>query len=127
MGALYAVGIGLILQSPGLYTAFGFPGVHFGFGFILFSILIQPISLLLGIPLNALSRRAEYKADAFAAKHADSGWMIAALKALARENLVNLSPHPLSVRLYYSHPTMSDRIGALTQETDLKRATTWKK
>ncbi|HBG01415.1 MAG TPA: hypothetical protein DDW87_07580, partial [Firmicutes bacterium] len=91
MGALYAVGIGLILQSPGLYTAFGFPGVHFGFGFILFSILIQPISLLLGIPLNALSRRAEYKADAFAAKHADSGWMIAALKALARENLVNLS------------------------------------
>ena len=111
--ALYAVGIGLILQSPDLFTAFGFHGVHFGFGVVLFSILLEPISILLGIPLNLLSRQAEYKADAFASEQTDASWMISALKVLARENLVNLNPHPLSVRLYYSHPTMSDRIGAL--------------
>ena len=111
--ALYAVGIGLILQTPGFFTAFGFPGVHFGFGFILFSILLEPISLLLGIPLNMLSRQDEYNADAFASEQTDARWMISALKALSRENLVNLNPHPLSVRLYYSHPPMSDRIGAL--------------
>jgi STE24 endopeptidase len=39
--------------------------------------------------------------------------MISALNALARENLVNLNPHPWFVRLYYSHPPMSDRLRAL--------------
>lgn len=111
--ALYATGIGLVLQTPSLFTAFGFPGIHFGFGFILLSILLEPISLLLGIPLNVLSRQAEYKADAFAAEQTDASWMISALKVLSRENLANLNPHPLAVRLYYSHPPMSDRIGAL--------------
>lgn len=111
--ALYAAGIGLVLQAPLLFTAFGFAGVHFGFGFVLFSILLEPISLLLGIPLNLLSRQAEYKADAFAAEQTDAAWMISALKALSRENLANLNPHPLAVRLHYSHPPMSDRIGAL--------------
>ncbi|HKM42800.1 MAG TPA: M48 family metallopeptidase [Limnochordia bacterium] len=110
---LYAVGIGLVLQAPALYTAFGFSGVHFGFATILFSILLEPISLLLGIPLNLLSRKAEYKADAFASEHTDASWLASALKTLSRENLSNLNPHPLSVRLYYSHPPMSDRIGAL--------------
>ena len=111
--AFYAVGIGLVLQAPAFYTAFGFTGVHFGFATILFSILLDPISLLLGIPLNLLSRKAEYQADAFASEQTDPRWMISALKTLSRENLANLNPHPLSVRLYYSHPPMSDRIGAL--------------
>lgn len=113
--ALYAAAIGLILQSPGLYVAFGFSGVHFGFGVILFSILLEPISLLLGIPFNLLSRRAEFKADAFAAEQTDPAWMISALKALARENLVNLNPHPLAVLLYYSHPPVSERIAAIAE------------
>lgn len=111
--ALYAAGIGLILQSPSLFWAFGFSGVHFGFSVILFSILFEPISLLLGIPLNLLSRKAEYKADEFASRHTKAGWMSSALKVLSRENLVNLNPHPLSVLLYYSHPSMNDRIKAL--------------
>lgn len=111
--AVYALGIGLILQTPALFKGFGFSGIHFGFSFILFSILAEPISLLIGIPLNLLSRRAEYKADAFAAKYTNANWLAAALKTLSRENLSNLNPHPVAVRLYYSHPPMSDRIGAL--------------
>lgn len=111
--ALYAAGIGLILQSPGLFTAFGLSGVHFGFSVILFSILFEPISLLLSVPLSLFSRQAEYKADAFAAKHTRAAWLVSALKVLARENLVNLNPHPFFVLLYYSHPTMHERIQAL--------------
>ena len=110
---LFAVGIGFVLQVPAFYTAFGFSDVHFGFATILFSILLEPISLLLGIPLNLLSRQAEYKADAFAAEQTDRKWLISALKTLSRENLANLNPHPLSVHLYYSHPPMGERIGAL--------------
>lgn len=112
MMAFVAAGIGLILQSPGLYLAFGFSGVHFGCGLILFSILLEPVALLLGVPFNLLSRKAEFKADAFAAEQTDAVWMVSALKALARENLVNLNPHPLAVLLYYSHPPISERIAA---------------
>lgn len=117
MMALYAVGIGLVLQSPNLFAAFGFPAIHFGFSIILFSIFMEPISLFSRIPLNLLSRKAEYKADAFASKHTDARWMISALKVLSRENLVNLNPHPLSVLLYYSHPAMNERITALRHTT----------
>lgn len=111
--AVFAVGIGFILKASALYTAFGFDGVDFGFGVILFSVMLEPISLLIGVPLNFLSRQAEYKADAFASEHTDASWLIEALKTIARENLSNLNPHPLAVRLYYSHPPMSERIGAL--------------
>lgn len=111
--ALYALGIGLVLQNPSLFTVFGLSGVHFGFSMILFSILFEPVSLLLGVPLNMVSRASEYRADRFSAKHTDPSWMISALKVLSRENLVNLNPHPLAVLLYYSHPPMNDRIQAL--------------
>ncbi len=111
--ALYALLIGFIFQSDALATAFGLSGVHFGFGLVLFSILISPINLLLGIPLSYLSRKAEYKADDFAQKLTNPEHMISALKVLAREVLVNLNPHPLYVLLYYSHPPMKERIQAL--------------
>lgn len=110
---LYAASIGFILQAPTLFTAFGLSGVHFGFAIILFMILFEPIELLLGLPLNALSRKAEYKADAFSSKQTDAKHMISALKVLSREDLVNLTPHPLTVLLYYSHPPMNERIEAL--------------
>lgn len=111
--SLYALGIGLILQSTELATAFGLSGVHFGFAMILFVILFEPIQLVLGIPLSYLSRRAEFKADAFAKSQTSGEHMISALKVLAKEDLVNLNPHPLTILLYYSHPPMKERIEAI--------------
>jgi len=111
--ALYAAVIAVILQSDPLAQAFGLTGVHFGFALVLFFILISPINLLLSVPTNYLSRRAEYRADAFSAEHVDKQQMIGALKVLVKENFANLNPHPLAVWLHYSHPTMADRLGAL--------------
>lgn len=113
LGVLFAGGIGLILESSALFTAFGFSGVHFGFSLILFSVFFQPLTLALGIPMNIMIRRREYKADRFAAKLTDNKWLISALKVLARENLANLNPHPLAVLLYHSHPPLNERIKAL--------------
>ena len=93
--------------------AFGFTDVHLGFAMILFGILMEPFGILLGIPLSYLSRRAEYRADRFAAKASDPESMIAALKVLARENFANLTPHPLVVAMTYSHPPISQRIATL--------------
>ncbi len=110
---LYAAGVGLILQNPALFTAFGLSGVHFGFAIVLFSVLFQPVQLVINLPFVAMMRKAEYRADAFAAEHTRDSWLISALKVLSRENLSNLNPHPLFVRLYYTHPPIKDRISAL--------------
>ena len=39
--------------------------------------------------------------------------LVDALKKLSRENLANLTPHPLHVFLTYSHPPVLARINAI--------------
>ncbi len=114
--AVFLFLLSFFLTSDAFAMAFGFQQAHYGFAIILFLILMEPVSLFLGIPLSAFSRRAEYKADAFAAKSSDPNAMIRALKVLARENFANLTPHPLVVRMTYTHPPFEDRIAALKQE-----------
>ncbi len=118
MLGLYALGLGFILQTPSLYTAFGLSGVHFGFAFILFSILIEPVSLLLGIPVNALLRKAEYKADAFAVTMTNQDDMAQVLRILTTENFSNLNPHPFYVLLHYSHPPVDQRLSAIVSASN---------
>ena len=110
---IYAAGIGFVLGNGELATSFGLSGIHFGFALILFMILFEPFEILLSIPLSALSRKAEFKADAFAVSKTSKEAMISALKVLSREDLVNLNPHPLAVIIYYSHPPMKDRVAAI--------------
>jgi STE24 endopeptidase len=105
--------LSFFLASDSMAQAFGFPEAHLGFALILFSILIEPFGILLGIPLSALSRKAEYRADRYAAQTSDPAAMISALKVLARENFANLTPHPLVVKMTYSHPPISQRIEAI--------------
>jgi STE24 endopeptidase len=64
--------------------------------------------------VNWLSRRNEYEADAFARNAVgSSNPMMVALHKLSRENLSNLTPHPLYSMVYYSHPTLVERERAL--------------
>ena len=91
------------VSDPSVYT-----------GLIFFGLLLSPVELILGLAMNALSRRNEYQADRYAATLTGSAEsLISALKRLSRSNLSNLTPHPSYVRLYYSHPPVLDRIQAL--------------
>ena len=114
IGAYLAL-FGLVAGNNALAQAFGLSGAHFGFSLLLFSILISPLDLLLDIPLNFLSRKAEYAADAFSADLADKGAIQGALRILAQENLANLNPHPLYVLLHYSHPPLAERLAAIAE------------
>lgn len=108
-----AVMLGLLygfLSADVFYEAFGFEHVHLGFMLLLFMFIVSPISMFIGMLSNYTSRKAEYKADYFAASQTDAKSMIAALKVLSKENYSNLTPHALYVFLYYSHPPVSDRI-----------------
>ena len=113
---LYALGIGFILETPEFFIAFGLSGIHFGFAFVLFSILMEPISVLIGIPVNILLRDAEYKADAFSLQMTSKEDMSEVMKILVTENFSNLNPHPLAVLLHYSHPPVSQRLNAIEKK-----------
>ena len=111
--AVYASVLGLVFSQPDLMSGFGFASFNVAFGFLLFTFIISPISFVVSIPRMYFSRVAEYKADAYSATKIDKSHMIHALKVLAEESLSNLTPHPWYVKLYYSHPPMSERIAAL--------------
>lgn len=104
----------LCLSRPELYAAFGVTHPSYYVGFVLFSILVQPLAIIIGVVLNFLSRRHEFEADRFAAESTgEPGSLILALKKLSKDSLSNLTPHPLLVGLHFTHPPVLERIRAL--------------
>jgi len=102
------------LRYPEIFRSFGFEGVNYGFAVLLImSVEFALISPLFGLLMSWFSRRAEYRADAQAAKEGYGDALVSALKKLARENFADLSPSPVLVALEYSHPTLSQRIDAI--------------
>ena len=78
-----------------------------------FSILYTPINFIFGILLNYKSRVNEFEADAYACKTYSKIYLINALKKLSKDNLTNLTPHPLYVFFNYSHPPLDSRIQSM--------------
>ena len=103
----------LLVGNPDLPAALGGTAPSFILALVAFSLLLSPIDLLLTPMSSAISRRAEYRADAFAASHGHSEALISGLKKLASHGLSNLTPHPLVVWFSYSHPTLAQRIRAI--------------
>lgn len=103
----------IFVGSPELSSALGVAEPSFHIGLIAFGVLYSPISMITGLGMNIFSRKNEYEADAFAAKHFDPSEMASALKKLSVKNLSNLRPHPLYVFFHYSHPTLIQRLKAL--------------
>lgn len=107
------------LKNPSLAAAFGVREPAVWMGLVFFGLLFQPANWLAGVAANAWSRACEYEADAYAAEATDDpGAMISALKKLGRDNLANLTPHPLQVALHYTHPPLAERIAALRERRE---------
>ena len=88
-------------------------GIHLNL--LAFGMLYTPISLLLGVGMNVLSRKNEFEADEYAATTFMSKPLQSALKQLHTDTLSNLTPHPLYVFFHYSHPPLLQRLEALKQ------------
>jgi STE24 endopeptidase len=101
------------VNHPALSLALGAREASFHMGLVAFGILYAPLSLLLGLVMNGISRRNEYTADKFAAGHFNASALAAALRKLSANNLSNLRPHPAYVFFYYSHPPLLKRLAAL--------------
>jgi STE24 endopeptidase len=105
----------LFVKMPELSQALGAEEASFHMGLIAFGILYSPLSFILGILSNLVSRKNEYQADAYAAENHSSDALISGLKKLSKNNLSNLTPHPLYVFFHYSHPTLLQRIEAMKE------------
>jgi STE24 endopeptidase len=81
---------------------------------LLLFMLVVPVFTYFISPLMARwSRRHEFEADAYACQQADGKDLAAALLKLHQDNASTLTPDPLFVRFYYSHPPASERLAAL--------------
>ena len=101
----------LLVRFPSIYADFGYSDVNYGLAAILlFSAVMPVVSLLTGFVGSYLSRKAEYRADEQAVIEGYGDSLVSGLKTLFREDLGDLNPHPLIVLLYYSHPTLLQRV-----------------
>lgn len=83
---------------------------------LLLFLLVVPVFGYFLAPLSARwSRRDEFQADAYACAQASADDLGAALLKLHEDNAATLTPDPLYVRFYYSHPPASERLAALAQ------------
>ena len=103
----------MFVGQPIFSEALGVSQASFHIGLVAFGVLYTPISEIIGLFMNQLSRAFEYQADAFAKETYASRPLVEALKKLSKSNLSNLTPHPLYVWYHYSHPTLLQRFMAL--------------
>lgn len=105
--------LSMFIESPALSAAMGSSKASFALGLLGFTLLYSPVSMVLGLLMNAFSRKNEFEADAYAANTFSATPLADALKKLSRDHLSNLQPHPLYVTVYYSHPALLQRLQAL--------------
>ena len=107
--------LGALARWPAFYAAFGIanPSPHAA---LLLFIFVLPAYTYFLTPLAAWwSRKHEFEADEFAARHADARRLADALVKLYRDNATTLTPDPLHSAFYDSHPPALVRITRLQQ------------
>ena len=78
---------------------------------LLLFMLATPVFSFFVSPLSAqLSRRHEFQADAYAVAQTSGDDLAHALLKLYEDNASTLTPDPLFVKFYYSHPPASERL-----------------
>jgi STE24 endopeptidase len=73
--------------------------------------LVLPVFTFVLSPLSSItSRKHEFEADAFAARHTDARDLVSALVKMYEDNASTLTPDPLHSAFYDSHPPATVRI-----------------
>ena len=100
----FYTGLGVMpnLMSPGAALAL-----------ILFLLVVPQFVFFLSPLLASLSRRDEYQADAYAVQQTAAKPLATALLKLYEDNASTLTPDPVYVKFYYSHPPASSRLARM--------------
>jgi STE24 endopeptidase len=109
--------LGWLMNQDWFYAGLGVTHASNYMALILF-LMVSPVFLFLLRPLMAsYSRKNEFEADDYAAKHASAKYLVEALVKLYRDNASTLTPDPLHSAFYDSHPPASIRISKLAAYT----------
>jgi STE24 endopeptidase len=111
--------LGWLSQQTWFYTGLGvrpaMVGSNDALALILFMMALPVFSFFV-TPLSAqMSRRHEFQADAYAAAQTSGADLASALLKLYEDNASTLTPDPLFVKFYYSHPPASERLPRMLQ------------
>lgn len=81
---------------------------------LLLFMLVVPVFGFFVAPLPVrISRRHEFEADAYAVAQTSGADLSAALLKLYKDNAATLTPDPVFVKFYYSHPPASERLARM--------------
>jgi STE24 endopeptidase len=109
--------LGWLASQPGFYTGLGVQPnngtPNKALALLLFMIVVPVFGFFASPLMSRLSRRHEFEADAYACAQSNGSDLASALIKLHEDNAATLTPDPLYVRFYYSHPPASERLAAL--------------
>ncbi|MDP1566690.1 MAG: M48 family metalloprotease, partial [Polaromonas sp.] len=84
---------------------------------LLFLLTVPVFSFFISPIFAMFSRKHEFEADAYAIAQTDGKDLQSALLKLYQDNASTLTPDPLFVKFYYSHPPASERLARLGGNT----------
>lgn len=116
--SLLALGLlGWLAQQHAFYRGLGVTpnatAPNDALALLLFMLALPPFGFFVSPLMAHVSRRHEFEADAYACAQASGSDLASALLKLHEDNATTLTPDPLYVRFYYSHPPASERLAAL--------------
>lgn len=110
--ALFAL-LGWLLPQQAFFVGLGVSRPGTAEGLALFFLVLPWFTFALTPLMSQWSRRHEFEADAYAARHARASDLVSALVKLYRDNASTLTPDPAYSGFFDSHPPAAVRIARL--------------
>ena len=109
--------LGWISQQVWFFTGLGvvpnLGGSNDALALLLFMMVLPLLGTFLGPVFAQMSRNHEFEADAYAVAQTSGEALAGALLKLFEDNASTLTPDPVYVQFYYSHPPATERLGRI--------------
>ncbi|SMN11094.1 Peptidase, M48 family [uncultured Candidatus Thioglobus sp.] len=105
--------LGYLIKQSWFFHGLGISQMSNHSALVLFSLALPAFSFFIAPISKAFSRKYEFEADTFAAKHTNADDLVSSLVKLYRDNASTLTPDKLYSAFHDSHPSASIRINHL--------------
>lgn len=109
--------LGWLSSQLWFYTGLGvrpnMTGANDALALLLFMLVVPLFSFFISPVFAQFSRKHEFEADAYAVSQTDGKDLQSALLKLYQDNASTLTPDPVFVKFYYSHPPASERLARM--------------
>jgi len=109
--------LGWLSNQLWFYTGLGvrpnLSGPNDALALLLFLLVVPVVSFFISPLFARLSRKQEFEADAYAMQQTSGADLRTALLKLYEDNASTLTPDPVFVKFYYSHPPASERLARM--------------